>query len=234
MTEEESNFGAARSFVAFGLQEQRAGRRESASGPGSSRAAAQPALRLLRRTLRQRRVKTILDLGCGDWNWMQALELPGVGRALELQYEGWEASQELVSQLNARHARPGKIDFHVRDITTEPLPMVDLIIARDVLFHLPLLQAERLVQRIRQSCRFFLSTSFLGVHANADIEGYLPIEGWGFHKLNLNLAPFCLAETMEEAVREPLCTHSGSSRYICLYQFETPGAQGRDTEHAFG
>jgi SAM-dependent methyltransferase len=220
-TDEDSNLSAARAFVAFGLSEQRAGRRESASGPGSSLAAAKPALNLLRRTLRHRHLASVLDLGCGDWNWMQALALPGVGRDLQVRYEGWEASPELVNELNVRHGRPGMIEFMARDITTAPLPKVDLIIARDVLFHLSVAQALPLVDRIRESCRYFLSTSFLGLKENGDISSYLPINGWGFHKINLNVAPFNLAESMEEAVREPMCAHSETSRYMCLYQFRS-------------
>lgn len=220
MPDKLSNFDAARAFVEFGLREKRAGRRESASGPGSSRMAAEPTLKLLRRTLNQHKIHSILDLGCGDWNWMQELDLPDVGNGLQAHYTGWEANADLVDDLNARYGRSPLIDFAVRDISTETLPQVDLIIARDVLFHMPVAQTQALLERIQQSCRFFLSTSFLGVAQNVDIETYLPIENWGFHKINLNIAPFDLADHMEDAVREPLGTHSGNSRYICLYRFD--------------
>lgn len=222
MTETESNFDAARAFVDFGLERRRAGERESASGPGSSRAAAGPALDLLRRTIERRRIDSILDLGCGDWNWMAALDLPGMGQGLNVRYQGWDAHADLVQELVTDYGQPGQIDFAVRDIITASLPQVDLIIARDVLFHLPLSQSGPLVERIGRSCRYFLSTSFLTESENADIRGYLPIEGWGFHRINLNVAPFALGEKMEEAVREPLCAHHGRSRYFCLYEFETP------------
>ncbi len=219
MPEKDSNFAAARAFAEFGLKKRRDGERESASGPGSSRKAALPATRLLRRTLRQRGVKSVLDLGCGDWNWMQTLNLPGVDRDLDIRYQGWDASPDLVQELADRYGLPGRIDFELRDITTAPLPEVDLIIARDVLFHLPLAQSVPLLDRIRTRCRLFLSTSFLGENENSDIREYLPIEGWGFYRINLNIAPFGLAEQMEEAVREPLGAHSGKSRYACLYAF---------------
>lgn len=230
MSDPQSNFDAARAFAEFGLAKRATGARESASGPGSSQDAARPALQLLRRTLRQRPIRTVLDLGCGDWNWMQALGLPGVGQDLNIRYEGWDASPDLIAELTARHGQPGQIDFALRDITTAPLPQVDLIIARDVLFHLPLPQSVPLVARLRQSCRFFLSTSFLTEPDNSDIEGYLPIEGWGFYRINLNAAPFDLGGQMEEAVREPLCSHKGRNRYACLYGFPpdqdeaTPGS----------
>lgn len=216
---QDSNFDAARAFVEFGLSEQAAGRRESASGPGSSLAAAEPALRLLRRVLAERDVGSILDLGCGDWNWMRGLGLPEAGTGRKLRYEGWDASADLVAQLQADHGRPGEIDFLLRDITTAPLPQVDLVILRDVLFHMPVALATDLLARLRQSTRFLLSTSFLGMERNDDIQAYLPINGWGFHRINLNVAPFDLAETMQEAVREPLCSNKGRARFFCLYEF---------------
>jgi len=215
-----SNFEAARAFVEFGLQEQSAGRRESASGPGSSRAAAAPTLALLQRLLRQYEITSVLDLGCGDWNWMQDLRLPQAGTDRQIRYLGWDASPELVDSLNSHHGQPGLIDFEVKDITTEPLPEVDLVIARDVLFHLPISQAEAVVTQVRRRARYFLSTAYLGELENQDIAGYLPIEGWGFHRINLNVAPFDLLEDLQEALREPLCSHKGQPRFVCLYAFD--------------
>lgn len=218
--DETSNFEAAARFAAFGLQERAEERRESASGPGSSHAATQATRQLLRRSLRQRNIHSILDLGCGDWNWMRRLKLPDLGEGLEVRYEGWEASPELVAEFQQTHGRPGQIDFRLCDATTTGLPQVDRIIARDILFHMPLHLAQPLVERISRSCRFFLSTSFLGMAENSDIKSYLPIENWGFHRINLNAPPFGLTDHLLEAVCEPLCSHAGHRRYICLYDFD--------------
>jgi SAM-dependent methyltransferase len=225
MTTNNSNFGAARQFVEFGLEEKKAGRRESASGPGSSRAAAQPTLKLLRRFLRNSDVTSILDLGCGDWNWMRHLNLPTASTERTLSYTGWDASAELIESLQQDFGSE-QIDFAVADFNTQDLPQTDLIVIRDVLFHLPLSQSVPLVKKISQSCRYMLSTSFLGMPENNDIDPYLPIDGWGFHRINLNVAPFDLAEMMSEAVKEPLGANKGRSRYICLYEFDAPAGEG--------
>ena len=63
MTDQPSNFDAARGFAEFGLREREAGRRESASGPGSTLEAAGPAIELLRHVLVHERPETVLDLG---------------------------------------------------------------------------------------------------------------------------------------------------------------------------
>lgn len=216
-----SNFQAASAFVTFGLEEKRAGRRESASGPGSSLAAAHPTIELLRRTLTGRNITSILDLGCGDWHWMRTLGLPQLNQGLDVRYMGWEANRELVDYLRVTFGQAGYVEFCLKDITTSHLPNVDLIIARDVLFHLPRALSERLVRRIKSSCKFFLATSFLGEPNNGDIQAYLPIDNWGFYPINLNAPPYDLGGDMEEAVREALCSYRGKNRYACLYAFQT-------------
>lgn len=219
MKKVESNFEAAKEFAEFGLKEQRAGRRESASGPGSALASAEPTVELLQYILKHERPETILDLGCGDWNWMSSLGLPSPETGYDIQYNGWDASAELIDGLKGKYGQIGKIDFDVRDITTEPIPKTDLIIARDVLFHVPRHLAERLIERISNSCRLFVANSFLDVSQNTDIEQYLPIKDWGSYQINLNRPPFDLGGKMERAIREPLCGIRGKSRFVCLYKF---------------
>lgn len=220
MSAARSNFDAARSFADFGLERKRQGRRESASGPGSSRNAARPTLKLLRATLRQHSITSILDLGCGDWNWMQHLRLPEAGTDRQISYEGWDASPTLITALNEQFGIEGKIAFKLSDITAQALPKVDLIIIRDVLFHLPLEHSIPLLQRIRESCRYMIATAFLGSPENSDIASYMPIDGWGFYPINLNAAPFNMSEDMWFAAREPECDHKGLARFVCLYKFE--------------
>lgn len=217
-----SNFEAARQFAEFGLAEKRKGNRESASGPGSTRKAARPALEVLRRLIRRRPIRSMLDLGCGDWNWMQYLELPDGGRKRGVRYEGWDASPDLIDGLTREFGQKN-ISFQLQDVTTAELPQVDLIVARDILFHLPRQNTIDLLQKIRRSTRYFASTSFLGMGENSEIQSYLPIEGWGFYKINLNRAPFNLGEDMIEAQREPEGWHSGHNRFFCLYEFSDSG-----------
>jgi SAM-dependent methyltransferase len=215
-----SNFVAARDFVAFGLEEKRAGRRESASGPGSSLAAAASTIRMLRRVLAEREIRSILDLGCGDWNWMRTLGLPHLNQGKDVRYLGWEANADLVAALESDFGQTGRIEFQLQDITTAAFPPADLIIARDVLFHLPIHLGRCVIDKIRSSCRFLLSTSFLNEPQNSDIQSYLPIENWGFYPINLNVSPYDLGSSLEEAAYEPLCDYKGKRRYVCLYAFQ--------------
>ncbi|MBT9382571.1 class I SAM-dependent methyltransferase [Pseudooceanicola sp. CBS1P-1] len=217
MAEKDSNLDAARAFVDFGMAEQAAGRRESASGPGSALEAARPTLEMLARVIPEQGITSVLDLGCGDWNWMRHLGLPHVG-GQRLRYTGWEASEALVSQLQDQFATP-EIRFRLGDLTTEPFPQTDLVILRDVLFHLPQDMALRVLARLRRTTRFLITTSFLGMPENEGLNAYLTIEGWGFYPINLAQPPFSLAPFLLEARAEPLCSARGQPRFVCLFQF---------------
>ena len=214
-----SNFEAARAFAEFGLTEQAAGRRESASGPGSMLQAARPCLELLDQTIRDLAISSIVDMGCGDWNWMHQARWFGEG--WPVRYCGWEAHEELVERLNRTYARPG-VDFTLTDATQAELPSVDLVICRDILFHMPMKMARKLVKKIRANARYLLTTTYPAMTENEGPSVYLPIPGWGFYPINMDIAPFGLEPFKIAGVEEPLCGSDGMARHVGLYRFEQP------------
>lgn len=218
-TKSHSNLDAAAAFVDFGLLEKSKGGRESASGPGSSLSSAAAASNLLLRKLRELPIRSVLDLGCGDWNWMRNLGFPNPIPGRHITYEGWESSQELVDALRSKHATDG-VDFHLRDVSTEAMPDVDLIIARDILFHMPPPMAVEVVERIKKSGKYLAAPSYIFVKQNAGFKEYLDIEGWGYFHINMNIEPFSLAPYLQESVLEPLCQSWENKRYFCFYEFD--------------
>jgi SAM-dependent methyltransferase len=215
---ESTNFAAARAFVEFGLGEQRKGKRESASGPGSSLAAVAQTLALLDETTRELSIRRILDLGCGDWNWMK--EAHWYRSMSGIEYAVWEASPELVDQLERRFGRPD-VSFHLKDIVEEAFPPADLLICRDVLFHLPTALALLVVNKAMKTGGFLLATTFPNQSINTDIKAYLPIKNWGFCQINLDLPPFNLVSFLRRQVIEPLCGSEDVPRAVCLYDFSS-------------
>jgi SAM-dependent methyltransferase len=213
---ESTNFAAARAFVEFGLGEQRKGKRESASGPGSALAAVAQTLALLDETTRELPTQRILDLGCGDWNWMK--EAHWYRSKSGGEYAGWEASSELVDQLERRFGRPG-VSFYLKDIVEEVFPPADLLICRDVLFHLPTALALKVVDKAKRTGSLLLATTFPTQLVNSDIKAYLPIKNWGFYEINLDIPPFNLAPFLRRQVIEPLCGWENLPRAVCLYDF---------------
>jgi len=71
-------------------------------------------------------VKSIFDAGCNDCNWMSRV-------SEYVEYHGGDISLGLVSDTWQNH--PG-LDVILHDITTDPIPMVDLLFVRDVAIHL--------------------------------------------------------------------------------------------------
>ena len=94
MPSPDTNFGD------FGLREQRTGRRETASGPGSSRTAAKQRRILIDTVVR--RYSTEVSFG----PWLRRLELDAGGCSAKVgggSYAGWEAHPTLVKSLAAEY-----------------------------------------------------------------------------------------------------------------------------------
>lgn len=92
-------------------------------------------------------------------------------------YEGWEAHSELVDTLNEHFASQNRC-FRLADAVAAPFPEVDLVIARDILFHMRPDLALRIVDKAWMSAAYFMATSFIGAQENIGPEAYMPIENW--------------------------------------------------------
>ena len=90
-----------------------------------------PCGRLSAKFLNSLNVKVFLDAPCGDFNWMQHVELPE-----ETLYIGGDIVGRLIEDLQQAHGNPTR-SFRKLDIVEGPLPKADLWLCRDVLFHLP-------------------------------------------------------------------------------------------------
>ena len=99
------------------------------SGPGSTLEATERLRQQFPALLDVLDVKTLLDAPCGDWFWMQHVDLSGVD------YIGADISEGLVQTNRDRFARENVRFLHL-DITSSPLPDADLMLCRDCLFHL--------------------------------------------------------------------------------------------------
>jgi SAM-dependent methyltransferase len=153
---------------------------ESVSGPGSGVARTALIRAELQALLRELGVRSLLDAGCGDFNWMRETELPGC------RYIGVDVVPELIARNRTRHGGAGR-EFLAADITRDRLPAVDLILCRDCLVHLSLDDALRALAAFRRSgSRYLLATTFVERTENPDI----PTGDW--RPLNLERTPFGL------------------------------------------
>lgn len=166
---------------------------ESLSGPGSSLAATQTLRRELSVLIERLDVRVLLDVPCGDFHWMQHVDLRGAS------YVGGDVVPALVERNRALHAQAGR-EFRVLDLCRDALPAADLLLCRDALVHLPLRDARQaLVNMARAEIAFVLVTHFPGLGRNVDG----PLGPW--RALDLERPPFDLPapRALIEELRDP-------------------------------
>lgn len=152
---------------------------ESRSGRGSEIANTENVRNGIPVVLNYIGAKSMLDVSCGDFNWMKEIDLG------DIQYMGCDIVQELIDQNIAKYTNE-KRKFFQADITRDKLPHVDLILCRCTLYHLSFRNIRRAINNLKRSGDFLLLTNMPRVTENIDIE-----DG-NYRKLNLEIDPICL------------------------------------------
>jgi SAM-dependent methyltransferase len=157
----------------------------SPSGPGSDLENTRVLQEQLPRLFNKLGVTSLLDIPCGDFNWMRFVDLQGVD------YVGADIVEALVLDNQDRYTREG-ISFIQLDLLEEELPRVDLVLCRDCLVHFSFMDGLRALRNISQSgSKYAMITHFIEREVNIDI----PTGSW--RPLNLEIAPFILPEPLE-------------------------------------
>jgi SAM-dependent methyltransferase len=139
------------------------GDKDSVSGKGSNLEATAEVRRILPELLRNLGATSILDVPCGDFFWMQHVDLTGID------YLGGDIVPDLIEANHRAHARPG-VDFQVVDLISGPVPKADVIFVRDCLVHLSHYHVRAALANIaRSGGTWLLTTTFPDTPSNADI-----------------------------------------------------------------
>ena len=117
--------------------------RELYSGPGSNAEFAMPYAEAVRRFAEEQGVKTIVDLGCGDFRVGQFLAAP------PFHYVGVDVVDAVVDH-NLRQYQKDGVRFVRRDIGTDELPDGDLCTVREVFQHLSNHQIAAALKQMRK------------------------------------------------------------------------------------
>jgi len=137
----------------------------STSGLGSEIDATIVLRAELPRLFRKLGMTSLLDAPCGDAGWINKADL-GVRTV------GVDIVPALIASLQAR-AAAGEIkgEYHLADITLDPLPRCDAILCRDALVHLSFANIERAVANFKASGAVWLiATTFPDWQTNHDCE----------------------------------------------------------------
>ncbi len=135
---------------------------ESFSGPGSDLDETRIVRKSLREVIDQYHIKSILDIPCGDWFWMQHVDLSGIS------YTGADIVEEIIND-NQKYAATDLISFKLLDLLEDELPNHDLIFCRDCLVHFSYKDIRKALKNmIASGSKFLLTTTFTS-HSNYDI-----------------------------------------------------------------
>jgi hypothetical protein len=158
--------------------------KETVSGMGSEMGQTTTLRAELPLLFQQFGIKSLLDLPCGDFNWMQQVDLQGI------EYTGGDIVEALISQNQLKYGNAHR-SFRCLDILTDTLPDADCIMVRDCLVHFSLAHIEQALANLRKSnFRYLLTTSFPNLEQNEDIQtGY-------WRPINLQKAPFNFPEPL--------------------------------------
>ena len=170
---------------------------ESLSGKGSDLHNTVNIRSILPEILAELGVRSILDAPCGDFHWMQHVDLEGVT------YIGGDIVAPLVVENQRRFGRPGR-EFRHLDITKDDIPKVDLIFCRDCLFHLSFADIDAALRNFRRSGSTYVMTTTL------DFSGpNVDIPTGEFRPLSLLIAPFRFPPPLRLVREEESAKHMG-------------------------
>lgn len=125
------------------------------------------------------RIRSILDAPCGEFSWMKSAIAGG-----QVRYVGGDVSDLIISRNVRKHP---EYSFITLDLCVDQLPIADLMLCRDCLFHLSHLDIVRALRNIeRFNFTQIAITNHQGVVANVDIPT------GSFRPLDLTLPPFNL------------------------------------------
>ena len=123
--------------------------------------------------------EVLVDVGCGDFTWMQRVRL-------DLAYVGVDVVPEVISRNRAEFSGPGRT-FHLLDATREALPAGDTVLCREVLFHLSFGDIQRLLAgAFSVPRRYLVATTDRITMVNANIRS------GDYRVLDLERRPFRL------------------------------------------
>lgn len=180
---------------------------ESVSGKGSNLAQTGKVRAALPTLLARHKIRSMLDLPCGDFHWMKEVNLEGI------EYTGADIVAEMIEQNRSRYGRPGR-RFLTLDLTQDTLPAVDLLLCRDCWVHLNYGDIARALGNIRRSgILYLLLTTFTHHQPNQDkLRGK-------FRMLNLGLAPFHFPQPIELILEDNLENrYSDTGKSLALWK----------------
>ena len=159
----------------------------SRSGPGSNLNYTSDMSRELKRFFVEKNIKTILDIGCGDFIWMNLL----LNSYHDYdKYLGLDIVDELIKNNNLKYSN-NKISFKTFDLVKDEIPKgFDIILIRDVFIHLKNEQIINFLNLLKN-----LDIKFFGVTSTPSLKKNNELKTVGrYRDINIEIEPFYLQD----------------------------------------
>lgn len=157
---------------------------ESVSGLGSSLEQTGEIIRLLPEVLTKFNIKSFLDIPCGDFNWIQKINMD------DISYTGADIVEDIIAANNKKYASE-KRKFVQLNLIEDQFEKYDLVFCRDCLVHLSFEDIFSSLKNIKRSGSLcFMTTTFTAQKENKNIH----TGGW--RPLNFMKEPFNLPEPL--------------------------------------
>lgn len=157
------------------------GDNESISGPGSRIERTIQIRAALPQIVRQYECHSLLDIPCGDFNWMKLIDW-------DIDYTGADIVADLVDRNQAQYGCANR-RFLKLDLLQDKLPRVDLVLCRDCLVHFSYADIFRAFANLKASQSTYLLTT-----TNTTRPKNHNIATGEWRPLNLQQKPFSLPE----------------------------------------
>jgi len=157
---------------------------ESVSGSGSNVLATESIRRELPRLIKNYQIHNILDIPCGDFNWMKFV-LHDVND-LDVKYTGVDIVSEIVDLNNNKYSN-NKIEFLVADVCKDTFQNTDLLLVRDLLIHFSYKDIDSFLKNISK-----IKYKYLLINTHIVRESFLntDINTGEYRKVDLFSHPF--------------------------------------------
>ena len=164
---------------------------KSRSGPGSNLNYTSDMSRELEKFFAEKNIKTILDIGCGDFIWMNLL----LNKYYNYdKYLGLDIVDELIKNNNLKYSND-KISFKTFDLVKDEIPKgFDIILIRDVFIHLKNEQIINFLNLLKN-----LDIKFFGVTSTPSLKKNNELKAVGrYRDINIEIEPFNLKDFLHK------------------------------------
>jgi glycosyltransferase involved in cell wall biosynthesis/SAM-dependent methyltransferase len=135
-------------------------------------------MRFLESFLRERKITSVVDFGCGDWQFSRLIDWNGAD------YLGLDLVPEVIAANRDRYAREG-VEFALFE-RLDQLPMVDLLLCKDVFQHLPNASIREYLEVFKLRAKYLLISN--DDQPDDALNGHIEAGGW--RPVRLDQPPF--------------------------------------------